>query len=122
MSDYSISCILIVTAEFQATGNLFGSILGFGPDSYCVELSNVNDTSIITHYASHSWVKPDFVKLLEDCQIGILPREIEQAGIAIEQVQSFLNVLIISCKTDIEPFQHFAEILVAHDLIRYGSM
>ncbi len=122
MSDYTISCILIVPVEFQSTGNLLGMILGFGPDSYCVELSNSNDTSIITHYASHSWVKPDFVKLLEDCQAGILPLEVEQAGITIEQVQTFLNVLIISCKTDIEPFQHFSEVLVANDLIRYGSM
>lgn len=120
MSDYTISCVLILPADLQYSGNMLGVALGHGPDTYNVALARNTDSSTLTHYAAHSWVRPDFIQLIQAGQSGILPPELEAVGFTSAQVSGFLSNIIMSARNFGEPLQHFNEVLVSNGLVRYG--
>lgn len=120
MSDYNISCVLIIPADLQYAGNMLGISLGYGPDTYSVSLARETDPMTLTHYAAHSWVRPDFIQLIQTGQSGILPPELEAAGFTPAQVSGFLNTLIMSARNFGEPLQHFNEVLSSNGLVIYG--
>lgn len=122
MSDYNISCVLIVPATLQLAGNILGESLGHGPDTYSIVLSQHSHPDVLSHYAAHSWVRPDFIQLIQAGQSGILPQELLDKGFTSSQVTAFLSQIILSARNYGEPLDHFNSVLSANGLIRYGTV
>lgn len=122
MSEYSISCVLIIPAELQAQANMLGQLLGFEDNTYSVPLASISNVGVISHYAAHSWVRPDFLQLLDAGQRGVLPPELEAAGFKSEQLVSLLSKLIVSARNYGSTISHFNEVFAAHNLILFGTI
>lgn len=122
MSDYNISCVLIVPAALQYAGNMLGESLGHGPGTYSIALAKESKSDVLTHYAAHSWVRPDFIQLIQAGQSGILPQELLDKGFTSVQVRLFLSEIIMSARNYGEPLEHFNSVLTSNSLVRYGSV
>lgn len=122
MSDYTISCVLIVPANLQQAGNILGESLGHGPDTYSIALAQHSNLDVLSHYAAHSWVRPDFIQLIQAGQSGILPQELLDRGFTAPQVIAFLSQIILSARNYGEPLEHFNSVLESNGLVRYGMV
>ena len=122
MSDYNISCVLIVPANLQNAGNLLGESLGHGSGTYSIPLARSSRSDILSHYAAHSWVRPDFIQLIQAGQSGILPQELLDRGFTAPQVMFFLSQIILSARNYGEPLEHFNSVLESNGLVRYGTV
>lgn len=122
MSDYNISCVLIVPADLQYAGNVLGESLGHGPDTYSIALARQSNLNTLSHYAAHSWVRPDFLQLIQAGQSGILPQELIDRGFTAPQVSAFLSQIILSARNYGEPLEHFNYVLATNSLVRYGTV
>lgn len=122
MSDYNISCVLIVPANLQYAGNMFGEALGYGPGTYSIPLAKKSRLDILSHYAAHSWVRPDFIQMIQAGQSGILPQELLDRGFTPPQVMIFLSQVIFSARNYGEPLDHFDSVLKVNELVRYGTV
>lgn len=122
MSDYTISCVLIVPAHLQYAGNMLGESLGHGSDTYSIALAKESRSDILSHYAAHSWVRPDFIQLIQAGQSGILPQELLDRGFTAPQVMLFLSQVILSARNYGEPLDHFSSVLESNGFVRYGMV
>lgn len=120
---YNISCVMVVPAELKDVGNMLGQVMGYGPDTYTTALVKAEDPEVITHYVSHSWVRADFVELLQLGKDGHFPQKLTAQGFIEEQLNQFLlflNSIILSCRNYGDEVSHFNEVLTANGLLRYG--
>lgn len=122
MADYTISCVLIVPADLQYVGNMLGESLGHGPDTYSIALARISNLDILSHYAAHSWVRPDFIQLVQAGQSGILPQELIDKGFTSQQVSQFLSQIIMSARNYGEPLDHFNSVLSYNGFVKYGMV
>lgn len=122
MADYNISCVLIIPADLQYAGNVLGESLGHGPDTYSIALARQSDLTTLSHYAAHSWVRPDFIQLIQAGQSGILPSELLDKGFTSKQVSGFLAHLILSARNYGEPLDHFNNVLSSNGFVKYGMV
>lgn len=122
MADYTISCVLIVPANLQQAGNILGESLGHGPETYSIALARHSNLDVLSHYAAHSWVRPDFIQLIQSGQSGILPQELLDRGFIVSQVIAFLSQIILSARNYGEPLEHFNSVLESNGLVRYGMV
>ena len=122
MPDYNISCVLIIPANLQYAGNILSQALGYGSDTYSVPLARHSQSDVLSHYAAHSWVRPDFIQLIQAGQSGILPQELLDQGFTASQVELFLSQIILSARNYGESLEHFNSVLESNGLVRYGMV
>lgn len=78
------SVVLIAPAAFRAELNMAGEALGYGPQTFSVELSATGLTPA-THYGTHTWAQPGgtFVGLAESVLAGQTPAGLEAHAAAL---------------------------------------
>lgn len=73
-----VSAVLILPVELKTSGDLIGSAMGWGPESYTIPLST-GDVDIVTHMGLRSEADPSFAKMIQDAQAGIYPPELPES-------------------------------------------
>lgn len=99
------SCVLIIPAALTDKANALGEAMGWGPESYTVELS-ADGKAPATHCGLHSWVSPAFVALLTDAKGGKMPEGLKYP---VEDFAAVVGGLITSVRADMAG--HFGDVL-----------
>lgn len=121
MSVFEFSCVLILPYDCQYVGNQFSQALGYGNNTFKVPLID-NQSYFITHYGSHSWVTQSFLDILNVAKQGFLPEILLLKGFTVPQCVDLMSQMVISAKKDIEPVEHFSEVLTQHGLMLLGRV
>lgn len=81
------SVVLIVPAQYREQLNALGEVLGYGPDSYNVDLS-ASGLAPATHFGAHSWEQPggQFHALRVAVQAGVTPPGLEAHADALRSI------------------------------------
>lgn len=88
------STVMIVPAARRGDANLLGAALGYGPESYTVEIPSDGEP---THWGLHSWPDESFFAMILGAQGGALPPVDWAAhGLTAERVLAVLAALVIS--------------------------
>lgn len=116
---FTLSCVLMLPAALQSTGNALSLALGHGPDTYSIPLCT---DGIVTHYGAHAWVQPEFIATIQSAGQGVLPEVLTELGedgnppISQTDLQAVLSGLILSVREGGDPQEHWQMTLTAHGL------
>ena len=116
---FTLSCVLILPAALQTSGNALSLALGHGPDTYNVPLCT---GATVTHFGAHAWVQQSFVDTIQAASQGLIPVELmtlDEAGnppISLADLQAVISNLIITTQEGGDPQTHWQSTLAANGL------
>ena len=114
MSEWNYSVVIIVPASNKAVSNYIAEKLGFGPNTFTVELS-ANGQSPATHYGCRSQARQSFIDIINQANEGIFPLV---EGMTPEEVAATYSTWIVSTLVTDNGYEHFNNVVAGSDLQR----
>jgi hypothetical protein len=111
------SVVLIVSANVRNLGNTLGEQLGRGPNNFSVPLTNVEESSSITHYGCRAYEDQGFIDGLTTLLQG---QSLEGVTMSPEDLQAVLGSLTHDVLPDgvKPPHKHFNDVIAVNNLYR----
>lgn len=115
-----ISMVLVCPASIKAQAEAVADAFGYGLGSYIVALSP-SGKEPATHYATHAWVSPVFLQMLEAAEnymLSPLPQGITREGLAY-----VVKNIARSSRAEVsDPKKHFKDFLYERGLTPIGRI